>query len=133
MPYMSNWLIGICFATNVVGTIISSPQLNLTSVYAFGGLDGSTGTTDIGPINMTLRNVRTGGPSPENLASANLLTIENSTFIPAINCASLGNVTNMIFYDAWSMQQMTGLIKDANFGQSNKTFLNDTFKFRLCK
>ncbi len=106
--YMSSYLIGNNFVTNISGTPTSSPQLEMDSVYAWSG-QGSA-LVDIGPIVMTLRNFRSGGSI--NFTSANIPTIDTATIIPILTCAALGNVSNTNIYDTWSTLSFTGLIKD---------------------
>ena len=119
MPYMSNTLIGNYFVTQITGSITSSPHLEFNSVYLWGGMGFPT-PTDIGPVNIVARNVRSGGAL--NFASANLSTLQTSSIIPPITCTSLGDMTDDLLYDAITASSMTGSLNDCFFGQTGKEF-----------
>lgn len=97
------------FHTNITGPVTLKPQLEFDGVYAYNGINSADpGSPDIGPIVMTIRNLRSGGPVGatgvvSNWASANVVDIENSNIVGGVNCKELGNVTSTALYTPWTV------------------------------
>jgi hypothetical protein len=122
IQYMSSFLIGNFFVTSLTGTIASSPELLMKSVYAWSG-QGSA-LVDIGPIDMIMKNFRTGGSI--NFTSATIRSMENSTMIPAVIaedttttglfcCGDMGDISDTVIFDAWTLTTLSGVITDCFF------------------
>ena len=111
--YFSMFFIGNFFYTQITGPITSSPKLEFDSVYVWSG---TSVQSDIGPLQMTLHNYRTGGVA--NWTSATLQDVDTMLQTQVVTVGTINNMTNTVFYRPWTVSQITGMIKDSAFSNA---------------